>query len=124
MKTPCITSSGNEGPLQSHLPTYRGLRTPDGRCNVVASGVSGREHPLPLRFDLRNHSPSGFEWGYNGSGPAQLALALLADACEDPATALRHCQEFKRDIVAGFGETWTLTAKDIRCFVDCQRDGT
>jgi len=24
-----------------------------------------------------NHSPTGFNWGYGGSGPAQLALALL-----------------------------------------------
>lgn len=24
-----------------------------------------------------NHSPDGFNWGYGGSGPAQLALAIL-----------------------------------------------
>jgi len=24
-----------------------------------------------------NHSPDGFNWGYGGSGPAQLALALV-----------------------------------------------
>ena len=33
-------------------------------------------HQLPLRLDLANHSPTGFSWGYGGSGPAQLALAL------------------------------------------------
>lgn len=26
---------------------------------------------------VRNHSPTGFAWGYGGSGPAQLALAVL-----------------------------------------------
>ena len=26
---------------------------------------------------LRNHSPDGFNWGYSGSGPAQLALAII-----------------------------------------------
>jgi hypothetical protein len=31
---------------------------------------------------LRN-SPTGFGWGYGGSGPAQLALALLADSLGD-----------------------------------------
>lgn len=36
--------------------------------------VNGRA--LDPRFDLRFHSPDGFEWGYGGSGPAQLALAL------------------------------------------------
>ena len=35
---------------------------------------------LDPRFDLRNHSPDGFGWGYNGSGSAQLALAILSDA--------------------------------------------
>jgi len=25
----------------------------------------------------RNHSPDGFAWGYGGSGPAQLALAVM-----------------------------------------------
>ncbi|HNP94242.1 MAG TPA: hypothetical protein PKJ63_01390 [Cyclobacteriaceae bacterium] len=28
---------------------------------------------------IRNHSPDGFAWGYNGSGPAQLALALCIE---------------------------------------------
>lgn len=26
---------------------------------------------------FRNHSPDGFNWGYGGSGPAQLALAIM-----------------------------------------------
>ncbi|MCK4554525.1 hypothetical protein KAU19_06245, partial [Candidatus Parcubacteria bacterium] len=26
-----------------------------------------------------NHSPDGFAWGYGGSGPAQLALAILIE---------------------------------------------
>ena len=27
----------------------------------------------------RNHSPDGFAWGYGGSGPAQLALAIMLE---------------------------------------------
>ena len=27
----------------------------------------------------RNHSPDGFSWGYCGSGPAQLALAIMLE---------------------------------------------
>ena len=48
-----------------------------------------------LRLDLVNHSPTGFEWGYGGSGPAQLAVAMLAhhfrtwhDGEMDPSQAL------------------------------------
>ena len=46
-----------------------------------------------------NHSPTGFAWGYNGSGPAQLALAILMlQLPEERAVALH--QDFKRDIIA------------------------
>jgi hypothetical protein len=46
--------------------------------------------PLPMRLDLWNHSPTGFEFGYGGSGPAQLALAILADCCGDELAVTYH----------------------------------
>lgn len=52
---------------------YEGQRTEDD----VRVTVNGRK--LNPRNDLCNHSPDGFEWGYGGSGPAQLALAILVD---------------------------------------------
>jgi Family of unknown function (DUF6166) len=57
-----------------------------------------------------NHSPDGFEWGYCGSGPAQLALALLMDAGLDDETACQCHQEFKRRVVAGWkiGCAWSM----------------
>ena len=67
---------------------YEIRRTPQG----VTATVNGQ--PLNPRLDLWNHSPTGFEFGYGGSGPAQLALALLADCCGDKA-ALAYYQEFK-----------------------------
>jgi len=48
---------------------------------------------------IRNHSPDGFNWGYGGSGPAQLALAIMLEVYEK-ATALRKYQEFKWSEVA------------------------
>lgn len=33
----------------------------------------------PLKHFMR-HSPDGFEWGYGGSGPAELARCMLIDA--------------------------------------------
>lgn len=41
-----------------------------------------------------NHSPDGFAWGYGGSGPSQLALAILLEICEDE-TAKKHYMDFK-----------------------------
>jgi len=67
------------------------LRSPsDDRVGVEA---------LDPRTDLVNHSPSGFSWGYAGSGPAQLALAVLAHEY-DEQFALDHYQDFKVMYVA------------------------
>jgi hypothetical protein len=47
-----------------------------------------------------NHSPDGFNWGYGGSGPAQLALAILLHAGLDKDRAVQLHQEFKWEHVA------------------------
>ena len=79
----------------------------------------GQERVTPERsLALVNHSPSGFEWGYGGSGPAQLALALLLDYTDDEAFALDHYQAFKTEVVsqlgcAGSDEYWRLTSSEI-----------
>ena len=46
-----------------------------------------------------NHSPDGFNWGYEGSGPAQLALAVLL-LVTDESTANRLHQSFKQEVIA------------------------
>jgi predicted ribonuclease YlaK len=43
---------------------------------------------------LVNHSPDGFNWGYAGSGPAQLALAICLEIM-GPDKALAIYQDFK-----------------------------
>lgn len=94
------------------MKLYEGIRTPEG-CRVTADG-----RLLDLRHDLRNHSPDGAEWGYSGSGPAQLALALLADATGDDDLAQRHYQRFKREVVAGFDRNrFLLTQAEIRGWI-------
>jgi hypothetical protein len=44
-------------------------------------GATGFEYELlPILTNSRNmHSPDGFEWGYGGSGPAELARRILWD---------------------------------------------
>lgn len=95
-----------------HMKLYEGIRSPEG-TQVNADG-----RPLDLRHDLRNHSPAGAEWGYSGSGPAQLALALLADATGDDELAQAHYQRFKREVVAGFErDRFLITQAEIRCWI-------
>ena len=70
---------------------------------------------LDWRLDLRNHSPAGLEWGYLGSGPAQLALALLADYLDDGDEAVKLHQDFKRTCIAHMDkDTWELTDEQMR----------
>jgi hypothetical protein len=86
-----------------------------GRRNATAADVTVDGVPLNPRRDLWNHSPSGFEWGYAGSGPAQLALALLADCLGDEDEALEWYHDFKSAVVAGLPYAgWTLSEEEIR----------
>jgi hypothetical protein len=45
---------------------------------------------------IRNHSPDGFSWGYGGSGPAQLALAIVLKIKGSP----EGYQNFKWNVIA------------------------
>lgn len=89
------------------MKTYEGGRSLDGA--VVT--VDGR--PLDPRFDLRKFSPAGFEWTYEGDGPRQLALAILADHLGDDTKALALTEQFMRDVVAVLDNAWSLTSDEI-----------
>jgi hypothetical protein len=89
------------------MKVYEGGRSLDGA--VVT--VDGKK--LPPRFDLKKLSPAGFEWTYEGAGPAQLALALLADHLGDDAKALALHERFMRAVVAELDNAWRLTSTDI-----------
>jgi uncharacterized protein DUF6166 len=82
-------------------------------CGKRGGTVSVDERPLPLRLDLANHSPTGFAWGYGGSGPAQLALAMLAD-CFGDELALQWYQPFKFRVIAGLPDDWSLSEQQVR----------
>ena len=93
---------------------YVGERTPEGcEVDVLDRDAPGGGYPLPPRLDLRNHSPT-FAWGYAGSGPAQLSLALLADALGDEERAQDHYQDFKFRVVGRLPhDGWELSQEDI-----------
>ena len=86
----------------------------EGKRAFHATEVTVNGVPLDPRLDLRNHSPVGFEWGYGGSGPAQLALAILADHLGDDLQALNLYQHFKWTVIAGLPKHhWILTSHQI-----------
>lgn len=58
------------------------------------------EYLSPIRSqNVVNHSPDGFLWGYGGSGPAQLALAILLHFTNEREASAWY-QDFKWDVVA------------------------
>ncbi len=89
--------------------------------NIIKGIIATREVTIdskklnPVRSQkVYNHSPDGFNWGYGGSGPAQLALAILLKFT-DKDTALRLHQEFKWDIIA------KLPQKDFEINIDIKK---
>lgn len=89
------------------MKVYSGSRTIDGIV-VLVDG-----EPLDRRYGLKRFTRTGFEWTYEGAGPAQLSLALLADHLDDDGKALELCQEFMRVVVANLENDWELTGNDI-----------
>lgn len=111
--TPRPSDSGGHREIETPDQTvYRGRRDPTAPVGEeVEVTVNGK--PLGKRYDLLSASPSGFEYGYRGSGPAQLAIAMLAHAYDDEF-ACEYYQQFKREVVAALPEDgWTLTTEDL-----------
>jgi hypothetical protein len=101
------------------MKTYTGYRLP-GEEGADAPGVvtvhqEGRQpRPLDPRFDLRRHA-DGLNWGYGGSGPAQLALALAADATGDDDLARQVHQKLKFRLAGRLAKDgWALTEQQVR----------
>lgn len=75
------------------MKTYIGTYTVSGG-SIAVKLEDGTTYPLPRSG--RNHSPTGFNWGYGGSGPAETAASILCDFFDDG----KH----KCDLCEGEGE--------------------
>ena len=103
----CLRMPAHVTPVFDTIHAVRGATDSDVMVDAT---------PLDWRASLavRNHSPTGPEWGYNGSGPAQLALAILL-AVTDRETAERRYQQFKDDVIARITDVeWSLPLRDVR----------
>jgi len=100
---------------------FLGHQQPDGL--KVYADRDGARWVVDPRLDLRRHSPTGFQCGYSGSGPAQLALAILAyfynhHYNEEPGgeeRAILEYHEFKSRVIACIPtewRTWSLRFMD------------
>lgn len=95
------------------------------RVYVVVNGVESELKHYPY------HSPDGFEWGYGGSGPAELARCILLDFFEVVPEQLGHYyppvatetpisyQGFKRAFIEPLDQStgWTISGTAIRALL-------
>jgi len=86
---------------------YHGDRTIDGSV-ITVDGA-----PLDAQLTLRTFTDRGFEWGYEGDGPRQVALAILAEHLADGEQAQSLCEDFMLYVVANFGNEWQMSSSDI-----------
>ena len=91
------------------MPVYQGIWDNDKWFLVFKDG-----QPFTADESLQhvNHSPDGFSWGYGGSGPSQLAFALLLDVM-GLDFAKKHYMDFKWLVIAALPKEWAMTAEDI-----------
>lgn len=74
----------------------------------VTMVVDGVPRPLPFHLSVSNHSPMGFQWGYEGSGPRQLALAMCVELV-GPVRALDVYMGVEDRLLVGLRkDRWTI----------------
>ena len=102
---------------------FHGIRRGDG-CHLYKSNDDYQIEISPDRsLEVYNHSPTGFEWGYGGSGPSQLALAIMLEVTDDDRKALNLYYDFKYDVIAGLADNqWTLPLEQIERWIAAQAE--
>lgn len=125
-----------EQEIEMSYKTYIGKRLSrrpgDVTVEVQTVHTDGSIITLPLTH-RKYHSPTGFEWGYCGSGPADLALAIMLDYFSEEPTeqeikdgavlAAVVYKQFKNEFVAGFPKNgFRLEHNDIEIWLAKQPD--
>jgi hypothetical protein len=97
--------------------SYRSIPESDDYPHVGAVSVfegDERARKLPVCLDHVNHSPDGCAWGYGGSGPAQLAYAILFDVTNDRDKSQKFYQDYKWAVISQLPrKTWTIEAEKV-----------
>ena len=90
------------------MKRYQGKRGSNG-CIVTVDG-----RPLPSDFQQWRFSADGFEWGYDGTGPSQIAFAILVDHFKDEFKALKSYKIFRDQVLADCQEDeWEIESSQI-----------
>ena len=93
------------------MKNYFGSRYPNKKV-AVENIETGSVNPLNIRHDLCDHSKD-FDWGYSGSGPAQLSFAILFNLFGNKEIAEILKGSFKNDFVSNFQNDWFIKSDEI-----------
>ena len=96
------------------MKIFKGKKTPDS-CIVELVNENYTTQLSPEKsLQIADHSPDGFQWGYSGSGPAQLAAAILNEITGDPELTRQYYQFFKSDHVSHWGNDFEINEFQVR----------
>jgi hypothetical protein len=110
--------------MTTHIPQskcYAGERVL-GRAVVTVHLLSSAVvTSYPLAHAVR-HSPDGFNWGYRGSGPSDLARSVLMECLGEDPPQLYHA--FKEHFIAPLQQdaAWQIDEAAIRQWLDSRTD--
>lgn len=106
---------------------YRGKKDAKGFPTPVRVELLDDDGVVRRTFPLNHHeihSPDGFNWGYGGSGPADLAYAILLDClrrtCSTQvakAAANDLYQRFKAQTVANLPDSFEVDAESVERWI-------
>ncbi len=104
--------------MKNNLPDtarLKGIRPGMAHNGEAKAWLDGKSLSHSKSLKHVSHSPTGFNWGYGGSGPAQLAYAICHELY-GASTARQVYQDFKwRFLVAIEGDSFDL-ALDLKEF--------
>ena len=82
---------------------YHGYRSAAGSPVVAVETAAGKH--LGVLMHVVQHSPSGLNWGYQGSGPCDTARSLLLAALGDDAVCM-ECRGSTRVVYVANGDKY------------------
>lgn len=99
--------------------TYAGYPSSPRVLGDVAVFVATEDGPRYQLPHIVKHSPTGFEWGYSGSGPDDLAYSILMDHLDHAELANALYREFAQYFLKNLpaDKSWKITEHTVVLWV-------
>jgi len=92
--------------------SFKGFINEDGDKVVYFNDIL-----LDPRFDIFNLTRDGFDWGYNGTAPMQLSVAMLAQATSIKSAKRYKTQFMLEKLVKLPKNRWTIPISEVKAWL-------